>query len=85
MEIVFREPTSHSVKSSTWLTNLTTLRAVAITVITLKFQISEIRFYSDQFEQSNAKDGGLEGETTDSGETRLLVTHLSVKSHHRHV
>ena len=50
-------------------------------------QLSNLIFcrYSDQFEQSNAKDGGLEGETTDSGETWLLVTHLSVKSHHRHV
>ena len=30
---------------------------------------------SNQFEETNAKDGGVEGEATDRGEARLLIAH----------
>ena len=32
-------------------------------------------FFPNQFEETNAKDGGVEGEATDRGEARLLIAH----------
>ena len=72
--MIWADRTSHSVKSSRWPTNLTTLRAVATTVITLKIHLCQIIF-SNQFQETNAKDGGVEGEATDRGEARLLIAH----------